>query len=585
MSARGVGATVAKAALLIGVLTALARLAGFGRTFVFARTVGQTCLGDTYQSANTIPNVVFEIVAGGALAGVVVPLLAGSVAAGDRERAARTASALLTWTVSVLVPLAVLVAVLARPLATVLLGDKSCSAAVEVGAQMLRVFAPQVVLYGVGIVLTGILQAHRRFGGPAVAPLLSSLVVIGAYVTFGVVAGAGADVEEVSTGEQLILSLGTTLGVVALSLCLLVPLRGTHLRLRPSFVFPPGMAPRARRLAASGVAALVAQQCAVVVALVLSNAAGVPEGSVTVFLYAQTLYLLPWAILAVPIATSVYPRLSEQAERGDLDAFRRQLRPSGSSILTLASVATAAMVAASLEIAIVMVRGQPGTPSEGPLAAGIAAFAVGLIGYSLFALMSRALYALGDARRNAVAAILGWAVVIAVDLLLSGLTDPADRVAALSWGNSAGVTVLGLALTTSVVARIGEPMVRTWVSVLGTAAAGVGIGFAVRALPLPSLVQVTPDSTLVGALGAGAVRGLLAAVVCAALLALVPGSAVGRLVRSRANGRGRTDAVTIGPSGGSADRPTWNDQKPESPAEPPGDDDQDASDTRARGET
>ena len=71
---------------------------------------------------------------------------------------------------------------------------------------MLQVFAPQVVLYGIGIVLTGILQAHRRFGAPAVAPLLSSLVVIGAYVAFAVVAGTGADVAATTPGERLILS-------------------------------------------------------------------------------------------------------------------------------------------------------------------------------------------------------------------------------------------------------------------------------------------------------------------------------------------------------------------------------------------
>ena len=82
------GAQIARAATVIAVLTVLARIAGFGRNLVFARTVGNTCLGQTYQSMNTIPNIVFEIVAGGALAGVVVPMLAGHRA---RRRATRRA--------------------------------------------------------------------------------------------------------------------------------------------------------------------------------------------------------------------------------------------------------------------------------------------------------------------------------------------------------------------------------------------------------------------------------------------------------------------------------------------------------------
>lgn len=301
---------VAGAAALISALTILARITGFGRILVFSRTVGQTCLGDTYQTVNTVPNIVFEIVAGGALASLVVPLLARAVSDGDRERAGRISSALLTWTVLLLAPIGVVVAVLAEPISALLLGSKGCPGAVDVGASMLRVFAPQVVLYGIGIVLTGILHAHRKFGGAALAPLLSSAVVIAAYVVFGLSTSRGVDIDTLDRGAELTLSVGTTLGVVILALSLLMPLSRLGLRLRPSLRFPDGVAARARRLAAAGVAALIAQQISVAVALLLGNGAGVPAGSVTVFVYAQTIYLLPWAVLAVPIATSVFPRLS-----------------------------------------------------------------------------------------------------------------------------------------------------------------------------------------------------------------------------------------------------------------------------------
>jgi putative peptidoglycan lipid II flippase len=261
------------------------------RVAVLSRTLGTSCVGDVYTVANAVPNVVFELVAGGALAALVVPVLAGPVAAGDRATASRTASALLTWTVAVLVPVALAGALAAPLLARALLGDApACARAVEVGARMLVVLLPQVVLYGLAVVLAGVLQAHRRFLGPALAPLLSSLVVVAAYLLYAARGGA-QDLTGLTRDQELVLSVGTTLGVAVLALSLLVPLRSCGLRLRPVWSFPPGVAARARALAAGGVAGLAAQQLALVVALRL--AAGGQEGSVVVLTVATALFLLP----------------------------------------------------------------------------------------------------------------------------------------------------------------------------------------------------------------------------------------------------------------------------------------------------
>src|SRR3712207_5430007 len=152
-------------------------------------------------SSDLVPNIVFEVVAGGALASLVVPMLAGGIATGDREQVRRTASALLGWTLLVLTPLAVLVAVLAEPIARLLLGG-GAEAQVDVAARLLVVFAPQVVLYGIGIVLTGVLQAHRRFAGPALAPLLSSVVVAAAYLLFAAIGGS-RDIDDLSRPAEI----------------------------------------------------------------------------------------------------------------------------------------------------------------------------------------------------------------------------------------------------------------------------------------------------------------------------------------------------------------------------------------------
>lgn len=460
----------------IAVVTLAARVVGFGRVAVLSRTLGTSCVGDTYQAANYLPNVVFEVVAGGALAALVVPLLAGALAGGDRETASRTASALLTWTVAVMVPVALLGMLAAPLLMRALLGDDpTCAGAVDVGSRMLVVFMPQVVLYGIGIVLAGILQAHRRFLGPALAPLLSSLVVIGAYLLYAS-SGRVASAQALSRSQELVLSVGTTLGVAVLSLGLLVPLRGTGLRLRPTFGFPAGVAVRARRLAAGGVAALAAQQVALVVALRL--AAGGREGDVIVFTVATALFLLPWAVLAVPLATSAFPSLSASAESGDEAQYAEVAGRATRSVLLATTGAAAVLAVAALPVAQLLVRGAPGVESSEALARATAAFAPGLVGYGLVALLSRALYARGAARAATAATVAGWLVVAVADLVLVASLPDADRVLLLGAGSSIGVSVAGILLLLGVHRSAGAPALSGALrsGLIGLLAAAVAVG-------------------------------------------------------------------------------------------------------------
>ena len=275
---------------MIAVLTLLARLAGFGRTLVFTNTVGADSTGDIYLAANTVPNIVFEVVAGGALASLVVPMLAGGIAVGDREQVRRTASALLGWTLLVLTPLAVLVALFAEPIARLLLGGGGRAPRSTLAARFLLVFAPQVVLYGIGIVLAGVLQAHRRFAGPAIAPAAVQRRRGRRLPALRRPSAAARTSTDLTTPAELVLGVGTTLGVVALSLSLLVPLRGLRLGLRPALRFPVGAAPRVRRLALAGVLTLAGQQLVAAVAIRLAND-GTPDGTQVVYAAGLTLFL------------------------------------------------------------------------------------------------------------------------------------------------------------------------------------------------------------------------------------------------------------------------------------------------------
>ncbi|SFK67493.1 murein biosynthesis integral membrane protein MurJ [Geodermatophilus ruber] len=515
MSRRRVVQGVAGAAALIAVFTVLARLAGFGRTLVFTNTVGAGSTGDTYLAANNVPNIVFEVVAGGALAALVVPMLAGGIVTGDREQVRRTASALLGWTLLLLTPLAVLVAVLAEPIARLLLGPGD-AAQVDLAARFLLVFAPQVVLYGIGIVLTGVLQAHRRFAGPALAPLLSSVVVAGAYLAFAAIGGSPS-ADDLSTPAELVLSVGTTLGVVALTLSLLVPARRLRLGLRPALRFPVGAAPRVRRLALAGVLTLAGQQLVAVVAIRLAND-GAPDGTQVVYAAGLTVFLVPWAALAVPLATSAYPGLAERAGTGDEAGYRRALAPAATLVVVASLLAAAVLVAVAGPLARVFLVDWPADTVEA-LRNTIVAFAPGLFGYGLVALLARALYARGLWRAPTACVVGGWLLAVTADVALALLLPTAHRGAALAAGHSLGVTVAGVALLAVVLRTVGRGgltgVLRTGLPAVGAAALGAAAGLAVAdALG----ADPVPHGGLLGAVGTGVLAAGAALVVAAAVI-------------------------------------------------------------------
>ena len=509
--ARGrVAAGVARAAGLVALLTVVSRAAGAGRTLVLTNTV-PGCAGGTYAAANTVPNIAFEVVAGGALAGLVVPVLAG---AGDAERVRRTASALLGWTLLALVPLAVLIAVLAGPLASLVLGaDPRCAGAVALAGRLLVVFAPQVVLYGLAVVLTGVLQAHRRFAGLALAPLASSVVVAAGYLLYAALGGGGS-AAGVPRGAELALGVGTTLGAAALAVPLVPPVRRLRLGLRPALRFPAGVGARVRALALAGLLTVAGQQAAAAVALRLAGA-GTPPGTQLVHTAALTVFLLPWAALALPLATSVAPDLAAAAAAGDAAGYRRSLAPVAVAVLAAGAVAAGVLAAAAGPLAGVFFATPATSGSAGAMRAALLALAPGLPGYALLALLSRALYARGLSRAPTGCVTAGWLLAIAADLLLARVLPAGDRALALAAGHSVGVTAAAVALAVVTVrtagrgalaglARAGVPALAAG---LAGAAAGLGVLHAAGADGVPR--AGLPATVALGVL-AGAVAVLAA---------------------------------------------------------------------------
>jgi putative peptidoglycan lipid II flippase len=484
---------IGRAAALIGAITMLARVIGFGRQVVFAHTVQASCLGTAYTTANMVPNIIYDIVMGGALTAVVVPVLAGPVRAGnpghpdsaDREQVRQTSAALLSWAVLLLVPVSALVAITARPVVSLLLGGTpGCPRAsmVAIATRMLVVFAPQILFYGVAVVLYGILQSHRRFAAPALAPVLSSLVVIGAYFWFGVAGNGYQDMlRPVPTGAWVILAAGTTAGVAALVATPLIPSARLRLRLRPTLRFPAGVSARVRSLAAAGVATLIAQDASVAVVIVLANSSG-GSGALVLYSFAWAVFFVPYAVLAVPIATSAFPELSARDDRFDATAA------TSTRAVTVASwLGVAGMAGTCIPLARVFQSHVGQAADARQLAIALAAFAPGLVGYGLTANLSRVLYADGRSRAAAAAVGGGWLLVILADLLIVPFVARASVVPWLGAGTTIGLTAAGVALLVLVRRARGPEALRGCAraalaglaGALAGAAAGLGVAIGI----------------------------------------------------------------------------------------------------------
>jgi putative peptidoglycan lipid II flippase len=518
VASRTSGSTAGKlagAAALISILTILARLAGFGRTTVFFYTVGDGALADVYLATNLVPNIVFELAAGGALASLVVPLLAGAVAAGDRERVDRVASALLSWVLALTVPLAVLVFLLAGPITGFF--DDIPADQRDVAARMLRIFAPQLPLYGIGIVLTGVLQAHHRFAWPVIAPLLSSVTVMTAYLVYAGIDGAGTDFAGLSRAGELTLSAGTTLGVVALSLCLVIPVARLRLRLRPALRFPGDEGRQAVRLGWAGAVTAGAQQVVAAVIVILAAQQMAPYSG------AQTLFLLPWAVLAVPLATAVYPRLSAAVSAGDETGYATALSGTARSVVLLAGLGTAALAGLAIPMTHLM--------NVSGAVPGVVGFAPGLLGYALFALLSRALYARGATAAAAAASAVGWLTAAAAVIVVTTVTVPGGVVFGLGLANAIGMTVTGLMLVVAVRRHAGRAALaglgRALVAASAASAAAGAAGWAVVTAVEPAS---GPTPGVLGSVVEGMLGGVTVAVVFLAVAFVLDRRDLGPLV-------------------------------------------------------
>ncbi|MCU9969581.1 murein biosynthesis integral membrane protein MurJ [Mobiluncus mulieris] len=438
---RNPAASLLGAAGLVAVFTLISRVFGFLRWLAQASWVGAAEVGNAYASANQIPNVIFEVAVGGALASITVPLLAKAIARNSRQEVSGIASALLTWTLTILIPLGLVLFLAADPIAALLPASRGSDWAAQnaLMAQFLRAFAIQIPLYGLAVVAGGILQAYDRFAWPAAMPALSSLVVMLAYGLYGWWSRA----DTFDARALNVLGWGTSLGVALLGVPLVIPLVRLGLRLRPTWVMSRAQLRQALALGGFGIGSLLAAQGYMLAVLVLARWGG-QVGTINVFQYAQAVYLLPYALFTYPVATVVFPLLTRSEAAGQHQECAQLAAASTALIAALAVLGVAGLVAVAPGMAAIFAWNRP-IPG---LELAIVAVSPALLGYALLYHLSRVVIALNRAVHSLVAALLAWGVAavtawILIKVLVPGLGAGAESLLALGWGQTVGMSLAG----------------------------------------------------------------------------------------------------------------------------------------------
>jgi putative peptidoglycan lipid II flippase len=451
--------SLARSTALMATGTLLSRITGLLRVTVLVATlgVGESRLADVYNVANTTPNILYELVLGGILSSIFVPVFVEVRNTRGQRQAWHVARATMTIAIVGLGLLAG-IAILAAPWIIRLYVHSGSPAeraqAVELGGQLLAMFMPQIVFYGVGAVMTGLLNAHRRFGVPMFAPILNNLVVIAVGLSFHALVGQQVpQVGEVTTGQKLLLGLGTTAGVAAMTMVQWPFLRRTGFRFHFVWNWRDRAIRKMATLSAYTVGYVVTNQLGYLLVPVLAY--GV-QGGYTAYTTAFIFFQLPHGVVAVSVMTALLPPLSEYAVARDWAAFRatvaRGIR------LTAAVLLPAALGYLALAGPIVRLLLEHGVVTEAStslLVPVLMVFVLGLVPFSTFQLVLRAFYALQDTRTTFRVNLVSVGVNVVVDLLLFNLLPQRWKIPGLAFGHVSSYTVGSALLLYLLSRRIG----------------------------------------------------------------------------------------------------------------------------------
>jgi len=507
---------LARPTAIMAVGTMLSRVTGLGRVAALAYALGvaESRLADSYNIANTLPNVIYELALGGVLTSVFIPVLVQELRTRNHDDAWESVSTLVSTSMTVLIGLSVVAALVApwviRLFSERLAGPEAARQQ-ELATFFLRCFAAQIAFYGFAAIAGGLLNAHGKFAVPMFAPILNNVVAIATFLVFAVVVNGTPTDASVShsLGQKLLLGFGTTAGVAAMAIVHWPFVRRLPGRLRARIDFRHPAVRKLGQLSAWTLAYVVVNQIGFGIALYLAN--GV-QGGPTSYFTAFAFFQLPYGIAAVSIMTALVPRLSTQYVEGDDRAFRSTLAGALRTTALLVVPATAAYLVLSKPlIQELLQRGVMHGASTGLVSAVLNMFAIGLLPFSAFVLLMRAFYARQDARMPLAVNIVENVVTVALDFILF----PHMKVRGLALAHSLGY-VAGSALAYVLLARqLGgleqrrtlAELVKVVVAAAAATAAMVAVVALLDRVTDPGDVRALAQLVLAGASGAGVFLG------------------------------------------------------------------------------
>lgn len=479
--------------------TTLSRLTGYVRIAAQTAALGVTvgALGNVYVQANTTPNIVYELILGGVLTSVFVPVFVEHRQAHGREAAFDLGCRIMTLALVSLLVLATLGIVFAPQIMRLYLAASDSAgrqAQIELGVFLLRWFMPQVVFYGIGAIAGGLLNAEGRFSAPMFAPILNNLVAIAAFGAYAMLhAGAAPSVTDITWLEKTVLGAGTTLGVVAMTVALWPSLRGTGFKWHLTGGWRhPGI----RRLVGLSGWVLVyvaANQAAYLAIIVL---AGSIDGPARFQIYATAfiIFLLPHSIFAVSIFTALLPAMAERWGTGDVDGVRERFSLGlRDTVVVIVPAAFAFIVLAGPITSLLLDHGAAGDADARLIGRTLQGFAVGLPFFSAFQLITRTFYAMQDSRTPALINVGAAIVTVAVDIVLVALIG--WDVPGLALGHAASyafATGVGLVLLRSKLGTLDGPRIAQTIARAVPLAAATALGAWLAAAGVSSLVDTQP---------------------------------------------------------------------------------------------
>lgn len=446
--------SLGRSGLVVASGTLVSRVLGFINALLLYNTIGAVGQGaDAFVLANTLPNNIYLIIAGGTLTAVIVPAIVRSVADGDGGQ--RFLNRLVTLGVSVFAVVAIAVTV-AAPLVVQLYAQSGPDGGFAPGQLELAIaFAywclPQVFFYAVIAILSEVLNAKGRFWPYAWTPVVNNVVLaavlVGFRVAFGEVATKPASAW--TPGMIVLLAGGATLGIVIQTLALVIAFRRAGLKIRPDFHWRDTGLGRFGRLAAwTFGATLVSQAAGIFESNVLSLATG--SASIAAMTLSQAIYILPYSIVTISIAVPYFTRMSRDAQAGDLLGLGRDLTNAVTTVLLFQVFFAVAMIVTAPWIATLFTSEPDGRTA---LAAVLACTLIGLIPASVSGILLRAWYALDDTRTPFFLQTTQVVLYVVALVAVAVVRPPVGTIAVAAALSLAGAIVVYAVLSVSLIRR------------------------------------------------------------------------------------------------------------------------------------